>query len=391
MPGPSARTLTLLYAASYAWVAPIFRAAIAVTAAGCTLSFCRGRRLQPGIAGLLLIALPVISSLQFVLGYPLRAAVGWLAAPLRNLTGFAVVSEGACLNWGGELIAIDAPCSGVRMLWAALFLTFALADLYRLGWVRTGLASLLALVAVLLGNTLRAASLFYLEAGVIKLPAWSHEGAGVVEAVGRDVTTVRPGDHVVACLSGFCGTCEQCLAGHPNLCVGGAVNRAASAPARLSQRGLGLQQFAGIGSYAEKMLLHENSIVKIDRELPLDRAALVGCGVLTGVGAALRTRTGRLYTGVNVENAAYPQTMCAERVAIFKAVSDGETEFEVITVVTDNGGTPCGGCRQVMAEFGLDTIVILADGTGKLLKQTTVKELLPDAFTPDRLGKQVER
>ena len=64
------------------------------------------------------------------------------------------------------------------------------------------------------------------------------------------------------------------------------------------------------------------------------------------VGAALRTKTGRIYTGVNVENAAYPQTMCAERVAIFKAISDGEREFEVISVVTDNGGSPCGGCRQ---------------------------------------------
>src|SRR5512134_1213052 len=103
------------------------------------------------------------------------------------------------------------------------------------------------------------------------------------------------------------------------------------------------------------------------------------------VGAAVRTRTGRIFTGVNVENSAYPQTMCAERVAIFKAVSEGEKDFEVITVVTDNGGSPCGGCRQVMAEFGLDTIVLLADGNGKLVKQTTVRELLPEAFTPEQL------
>ncbi|HET9588922.1 MAG TPA: cytidine deaminase [Anaerolineales bacterium] len=104
------------------------------------------------------------------------------------------------------------------------------------------------------------------------------------------------------------------------------------------------------------------------------------------VGAALRTKTGRLFTGVNVENAAYPQTMCAERVAIFKAVSEGEREFEVISVVTDNGGSPCGGCRQVLAEFGLDTIVLLADASGKLLAETTVKDLLPQAFTPDQLS-----
>lgn len=103
------------------------------------------------------------------------------------------------------------------------------------------------------------------------------------------------------------------------------------------------------------------------------------------VGAALRTKNGRIYTGVNVENAAYPQTMCAERVAIFKAVSEGETDFEIISVVTDNGGSPCGGCRQVMAEFGLETIVLMADGSGKLVKETTVKELLPEAFRPDHL------
>jgi S-(hydroxymethyl)glutathione dehydrogenase/alcohol dehydrogenase len=116
-----------------------------------------------------------------------------------------------------------------------------------------------------------------------------HEGAGVVEAVGPDVTTVRPGDHVVACLSGFCGSCAQCLSGHPNLCVGGAVARPESAPPRLAQKGEALRQFIGISSYAERMLLHENSVVKIDPDLPLDRAALVGCGVLTGVGAALRS------------------------------------------------------------------------------------------------------
>jgi cytidine deaminase len=103
------------------------------------------------------------------------------------------------------------------------------------------------------------------------------------------------------------------------------------------------------------------------------------------VGAALRTKSGRIYTGVNIENAAYPHTMCAERVAIFKAVSEGESEFEVIAVVTNNGGSPCGGCRQVMAEFGLDTAVLIADGEGHLQKEMTVAELLPEAFTPEHL------
>jgi cytidine deaminase len=103
------------------------------------------------------------------------------------------------------------------------------------------------------------------------------------------------------------------------------------------------------------------------------------------VGAALRTKSGKIYTGVNVENAAYPHTMCAERVAIFKAVSEGETEFEVIAVATANGGSPCGGCRQVMAEFGLETVVLIANGEGHLQKQMTVSELLPEAFTPKHL------
>jgi cytidine deaminase len=103
------------------------------------------------------------------------------------------------------------------------------------------------------------------------------------------------------------------------------------------------------------------------------------------VGAALRTKSGKIYTGVNIESAAYPTTMCAERVAVFKAVSEGELAFEAIAVVTDNGGSPCGGCRQVLAEFGLDTIVFIADGEGNLVHTDTVGGLLPGAFTPDKL------
>ncbi|MBN1304838.1 MAG: cytidine deaminase [Anaerolineales bacterium] len=103
------------------------------------------------------------------------------------------------------------------------------------------------------------------------------------------------------------------------------------------------------------------------------------------VGAALRTKSGRIYTGVNIENAAYPTTICAERVAIFKAVSEGDKDFDVIAVVTENGGTPCGSCRQVMAEFGLDTAVLVADSKGQVTMESTVGGLLPGAFTPEDL------
>ncbi len=103
------------------------------------------------------------------------------------------------------------------------------------------------------------------------------------------------------------------------------------------------------------------------------------------VGAALRTRSGRIFTGCNVENAAYPHGMCAERVAAFKAVSEGERDFDAIAVVTPNGGSPCGGCRQVLAEFSLDMAVLIADGNGRLVEETTVSGLLPGAFTPKDL------
>jgi cytidine deaminase len=103
------------------------------------------------------------------------------------------------------------------------------------------------------------------------------------------------------------------------------------------------------------------------------------------VGAALLTSSGRVYDGVNVENAAYPSTICAERVAIFKAVSEGEHRFTAIAVVTSNGGSPCGSCRQVLAEFGLETRVLIADEQGRLLRESSVAELLPEAFTPTDL------
>lgn len=103
------------------------------------------------------------------------------------------------------------------------------------------------------------------------------------------------------------------------------------------------------------------------------------------VGAALLTASGRIYDGVNIENAAYPSSMCAERVAVFKAVSQGERQFEALAVVTRDGGSPCGTCRQVLSEFGLETIVLIADEGGKIVRETSVDKLLPGAFGPANL------
>lgn len=104
------------------------------------------------------------------------------------------------------------------------------------------------------------------------------------------------------------------------------------------------------------------------------------------VGAAILTSSGRYFTGCNVENASYPNGLCAERVAVFKAVSEGEKVFPAIAVVTGNGGTPCGACRQVLAEFGLETVVLIADAEGNLRQETSLLELLPGAFGPADLG-----
>jgi len=113
-----------------------------------------------------------------------------------------------------------------------------------------------------------------------------HESAGVVEAVGDGVTYVKPGDHVITCLSVFCGTCSQCVTGHPNLCENTDVKMLPGVSRRMTWKGGELMnQFLNLSSFGEQMLVHENSMVKIDDDIPLDRGALVGCGVMTGVGA----------------------------------------------------------------------------------------------------------
>jgi S-(hydroxymethyl)glutathione dehydrogenase / alcohol dehydrogenase len=117
-----------------------------------------------------------------------------------------------------------------------------------------------------------------------------HEGAGIVERVGKSVAYVKPGDHVISCPAIFCGYCEDCMAGDPHLCSNrAATRRTANDPPRLSQGGQPMNQEADLSTYAERMLVHENALVKITDDMPLDRAALIGCGVTTGMGAVLNT------------------------------------------------------------------------------------------------------
>ncbi len=117
-----------------------------------------------------------------------------------------------------------------------------------------------------------------------------HEAAGIVEAVGNGVSYVVPGDHVIACLSVFCGACAQCLTGSPAICDNPqSTDRSAQSAPRLRKGDQPVGQFMRLGAFAEQILVHQNAIVKVSRDIPLDRAALIGCGVTTGLGAVFNT------------------------------------------------------------------------------------------------------
>jgi len=112
-----------------------------------------------------------------------------------------------------------------------------------------------------------------------------HEAAGVVEAIGSEVRTVKVGDHVVTCLSAFCGQCEFCVTGRMSLCIDPSVKRPRGAAPRLRLGDRPVAQMLNLSAYAEQMLVHEHACVAIDRDMPLDRAAILGCAVTTGAGA----------------------------------------------------------------------------------------------------------
>lgn len=116
-----------------------------------------------------------------------------------------------------------------------------------------------------------------------------HESAGIVEEVGSDVTTIKKGDHVITCLSAFCGHCDKCLTGHLSLCSSPEVSRKESEAPRIMQNGAAVHQFLNLSSFAELMLIHEHACVSINRDMPFDRAALIGCSTTTGMGAVFHT------------------------------------------------------------------------------------------------------
>jgi S-(hydroxymethyl)glutathione dehydrogenase / alcohol dehydrogenase len=167
-----------------------------------------------------------------------------------------------------------------------------------------------------------------------------HEAAGIVEEVGKAVSYVKPGDHVIACLSVFCGYCEDCMSGHPNRCSNrAATQRPRDAKQRLSWKGQPMRQFADLSTYAERMLVHENALVKITNDIPLDRAALIGCGVTTGMGAVLNTA--RIEPG--------------SRVAVFGCGGVGLAAIQ---------GARIAGARQIIAVDQFESKLALAKRLG---------------------------
>ena len=166
----------LLYAVGIFFLPPLLRTIPALA----TIAFLTGMHRQAGQFGLLLLSLPIQASLDFFLGYPFRLITAEGAHHLINLLGCPVQRLGVQLSLHGTIVSVDPPCSGLQMLWATAFLTALLAALFQLTYRRTILLSLIALALCLLANLLRAATLFFPEAGLIQLPGFAHEGIGLL-------------------------------------------------------------------------------------------------------------------------------------------------------------------------------------------------------------------
>jgi len=175
-----AGVLSLLSAVSTLWLPPLARAMLGVSALALTLIAVleRSRPMLP-LWTLLLLSLPIVSSLQFYLGYPLRAFTAWSSSGLLQLAGLQVQQEGTTLLWGGHTVMVDAPCSGIHMLWVGAFMTALLSWFARAGAWRCILNGAGGAVVVVAANVLRNTVLFIKEAQIVRLPDCTHVGVGL--------------------------------------------------------------------------------------------------------------------------------------------------------------------------------------------------------------------
>lgn len=170
-----------LYTLSFDSVPMLLSAVLAVTALAFGASgFFMGRTINGGVLGLLILSLPIIASLQFYLGYPVRLLTAAVSATMLSGLGYSVDSQGTLLVWAGELVSVDAPCSGIKMLWTGMYLNFTIACINRLGVRNTWLSYVAAAGCVFSGNVIRASVLFFPEAEIISAPGWFHSSAGLV-------------------------------------------------------------------------------------------------------------------------------------------------------------------------------------------------------------------
>ena len=173
--GPA--VLLAIYALTFRSFSPLPRAIIAAAAFG---ALCFRGRTAVAHAGLLALSLPVIASVQFYLGYPLRVLAAEASAMALRALDFAVTREGSLLHWRGETIMVDTPCGGVHMLWVGFYLAASLAIWSRLGNLRALGLFAATLVLVIGANVIRATALFFKESGIIALPGWTHAGIGAL-------------------------------------------------------------------------------------------------------------------------------------------------------------------------------------------------------------------
>lgn len=163
------------YLAGFFVLPPLARALFAVAAVGATVLRGRG---AAGMWGLLILSLPVVSTLQFYLGFPLRLLAAHSSGLALRVCGLAVTCEGSLLTWRGEAIVVDAPCSGIHMLWFGMYVALALSAFHRLRVLNTALAVLISLGIIILANIVRVTGLFFKEARIVILPDWTHAAIG---------------------------------------------------------------------------------------------------------------------------------------------------------------------------------------------------------------------
>lgn len=176
-----------VYALAFAHLPPLARAALALAALAPVVASARlsggpehpAARGHLGLIGLVVLSLPLVASLQFYAGYPVRLVTARISALVISGAGFPVIAAGTCLEWRGDLISVDAPCAGVKMLWTGLYLNFALSAFGRLDARRTlaGWSATTALVFA--GNLLRTTALFFVESRLVRLPPGGHAGVGL--------------------------------------------------------------------------------------------------------------------------------------------------------------------------------------------------------------------